>query len=146
MDNQEAIMRIKEHIRIHQICEPRAIKISEALDMAISALEAQTDGDCISRQAAIDELRKYCKEYRIYELYESGPAILRMYLIRAGDAMDTIENLPSAQPERKPGHWIQVGCNQECSECGATYADLYPDYDETNYCPNCGADMRGDQG
>lgn len=41
MNNQEAIMRIKEHNRIHQICEPRAIKISEALDMAITALEAQ---------------------------------------------------------------------------------------------------------
>ena len=41
MTNQEAIMRIKEHIRIHQICEPKAIKISEALDMAISALEKQ---------------------------------------------------------------------------------------------------------
>ena len=39
MTNQEAIMRIKEHIRIHQICEPKAIKISEALDLAISALE-----------------------------------------------------------------------------------------------------------
>ena len=41
MTNQEAIMRIKEHVRIHQICEPKAIKISEALDLAISALEAQ---------------------------------------------------------------------------------------------------------
>ena len=41
MTNQEAIMRIKEHIRIHQIWEPKAIKIPEALDMAISALEKQ---------------------------------------------------------------------------------------------------------
>lgn len=41
MTNQEAIMRIKENIRIHQIYGPKAIKISEALDMAISAQEKQ---------------------------------------------------------------------------------------------------------
>ena len=45
MTNQEAIMRIKEHVRIHQICEPRAIKISEALDTAIKALEATSPCD-----------------------------------------------------------------------------------------------------
>ena len=42
MDNQEAIIRIKEHNRVHSIKEyPFAIKITEALDMAVEALSKQ---------------------------------------------------------------------------------------------------------
>jgi hypothetical protein len=41
MTNQEAIKRIKEHIAIHKYRESHAIHIVEALEMAISALEAQ---------------------------------------------------------------------------------------------------------
>ena len=58
--------------------------------------------------------------------------------------------LPSAQPERKKGKWIPQDFNKhsgmestlvyyypKCSVCGksANY---------TNFCPNCGADLRGD--
>ncbi len=39
MTDREAINRIKEHIRIHQTKEPRAINIIEALNKAIRALE-----------------------------------------------------------------------------------------------------------
>lgn len=43
MDIKEAIKRIKDHNRIHAVKEyPFAIKITEALDMAIEALEKQT--------------------------------------------------------------------------------------------------------
>ena len=41
MTNQEAIERIKDHIDIHKIYEKNAVYISEALDVAISALQAQ---------------------------------------------------------------------------------------------------------
>ena len=54
MTREEAIARIKEHMLIHKMNEPRAIYISEALDMAIKALEQQPCEDTISRQAAID--------------------------------------------------------------------------------------------
>lgn len=39
MTNEEAIARIKDHKIVHKINEPRAIYISEALDLAIKALE-----------------------------------------------------------------------------------------------------------
>lgn len=39
MLREEAIARIKEHKIVHRMDEPRAIYISEALDMAIKALE-----------------------------------------------------------------------------------------------------------
>lgn len=42
MTNEEAIKRIVDHMTIHKMNEPRAIKISMALQMAIEALEKQT--------------------------------------------------------------------------------------------------------
>ena len=39
MTTEEAIVYIKIHKDIHKLYEPNAVKISEALDMAIEALE-----------------------------------------------------------------------------------------------------------
>ena len=44
MNREEAIARIREHKIIHKMNEPRAIYISEALDMGIKALENQKTG------------------------------------------------------------------------------------------------------
>ena len=41
MTNEEAIDRIREHMAIHKLNEPRAVKITEALNMAIEALKAE---------------------------------------------------------------------------------------------------------
>lgn len=51
---------------------------------------------------------------------------------------------PSAQPERKPGKWLD---DCECSSCHWINEDdeghvLLTYY---NFCPNCGSDMRGNQ-
>ena len=40
MTIREAVARIKDHIKVHHIKEDRAIKIVQALNMAIEALEA----------------------------------------------------------------------------------------------------------
>lgn len=45
MTNLEAIERIKEHKEIHFASEPNAIKITEALDMAMSALYKEYELD-----------------------------------------------------------------------------------------------------
>ena len=56
-----------------------------------------------------------------------------------------IVNAPTIEPERKKGKWIPhegskfVGfpyMHYECSECRVFEPT------ETNFCPNCGADMR----
>jgi len=47
------------------------------------------------------------------------------------------------EQEPKTGHWIESAGDDKCSVCGATYSDLYPDYQYTHYCPNCGAKMIG---
>lgn len=64
---------------------------------------------------------------------------------------EIVESLPSVQTERTPGRWIPQDNNKvngmtstavyyepKCSVCGhcANY---------TNFCPNCGADMRGER-
>ena len=86
--------------------------------------------DLISRQAAIDAM------FNFHECYG------RRY---AEIDLEEFDALPSAQPERKPGHWeIYIismfdgeGCR--CSECGFEGAPYW------DFCPNCGADMRGEQ-
>lgn len=55
-----------------------------------------------------------------------------------------VRALPSAQPERKTGRWISVFDEDEdkCSECQAAFFCASTRFD---FCPNCGADMRGKQ-
>lgn len=49
--------------------------------------------------------------------------------------------------ERPHGKWIQRGIYNECSECKSGYmlsiTEKCLDLDVFNYCPVCGADMRG---
>ena len=59
-----------------------------------------------------------------------------------------IEALPSAEPERKKGEWIidKYKAELTCSECKKTFTNFpvigwKPLW---NFCPNCGADMRGE--
>lgn len=60
---------------------------------------------------------------------------------------DLIENAPTIEPERKRGEWkhpYHYGLalpEHQCSVCGEwEFSDT-----ESNFCPNCGADMRGDK-
>lgn len=90
--------------------------------------------DLIDRQAAIDAVRSYYDEQ--YALCDS--------------IEELIEKLPSA--ERKKGHWVSTddGWDGEyfvCSECGCpwTLIEGSPEDNGMNFCPNCGADMRGEK-
>ena len=98
--------------------------------------------DLISRQAAIDLWEKY------------HPTI-------AVDAMQydaELRQLPSAQPERKKGEWIIEDDHRSnwyrvtCSECGEDVTSTVPMIGFFpnakvlwDFCPYCGADMRGDK-
>ena len=87
--------------------------------------------DPIDRQAAIDAIDRM-----------DIPEDMCVFEILSHIELE-IGTLPSAQPKR--GRWIEhnphkrgLGIIFECSECGYE-VDCY----ECNFCPQCGADMRG---
>lgn len=89
--------------------------------------------DTISRQAVLHLINEDWK----YEGLESDVA-----------------NLPPVKPIRPRGHWIHVkvgklfpGNDYKCSECGNVldFNGVNCGRGDANYCPNCGADMRGEQ-
>ena len=67
------------------------------------------------------------------------------------EVVKELKQLPPAQPERKKGKWIfkndtkQFFCDQ-CDEPSLTADDVYIySMDFSKFCPNCGADMRGEE-
>lgn len=67
----------------------------------------------------------------------------RLHVGEPGMARKMIKDAPSAQPERKTGKWIRVIDGFECSNCECLVEEeREPLYD---FCPSCGADMRGDE-
>lgn len=53
--------------------------------------------------------------------------------------------------EQKKSNWLNMGDFEQCSICGGTHLKEFQSYYgktkwiKTNYCPNCGADLRGEQ-
>ena len=49
-----------------------------------------------------------------------------------------------SQPQRMKGRWIRYPkiCKVECDQCGKRFRT---DFTPRNFCPSCGADMRGEQ-
>ena len=100
-----------------------------AYDMAIKALEQTSHNDLISRQAAIDAIM--CEPTDAH--YPSWYA-------------ERLERLPSAPPEHSA--WVNskdgYSGHVKCKACFKTY-DWDSEAQYFNFCPNCGADMRGEQ-
>ena len=97
------------------------------------------NNDLISRQAAIDVIEKHI---------DILDAIDENYLDGLKIAMSLLKVLPSAQPERKKGEWIykDIG-GWHCSECDeqAPFWCMASTQNLPSFCPNCGADMRGEE-
>ena len=63
-----------------------------------------------------------------------------------------MDKMPTIELKRDKGKWIEEddgwdGVFWRCSECNEPFylVDGTPVDNEYHYCPNCGADMRGDQ-
>lgn len=91
--------------------------------------------DLISRKEAIDALMREREKLLAFGM-DGAEHILTHH------AFNIISELPSARPERKTGRWILGKCNL----CGghAPFWPLATTYYQSDYCPNCGADMRED--
>ena len=98
---------------------------------------AELGTDCISRQSAIDAFNTNINELVVGG--EENAKTVENYLNRV---LDKIKCLPSAQPEPKRGKWIYQNGMVKCDQCLRAIRRI--DHDGLlNFCPNCGADMRG---
>ena len=89
--------------------------------------------DLIERQAGIDALE--AKKDK-----SANGDIGCFYNTIIQNNIDPLKGLPPAQPERKTGKWIlkpNIYGVAYCSEC-----DYELHTNNTNFCPNCGTDMR----
>ena len=81
-------------------------------------------------------------------------ALQREYMqFHDGKRIVLVDVAPTIEPERKKGKWIEGRDERfvKCSECGleSTKNDLMGialfGEKEPHFCPNCGADMRGEK-
>lgn len=100
--------------------------------------------DLISRELALKESHKIVIEGEVFDVVQ----------------VESLLGLPSAEPERKKGKWIDVKINSYssrtcCSECGSSAPFIYKSDDyysnhahgetaRTKFCPNCGAKMENE--
>ena len=110
--------------------------------------------DAISRQAAIDAIGE--KSDEIYKTKQKGATYPHDDFFQGmAYAEDVVKQLLPIQPKR--GRWIYcedttADCvdGYRCDQCGFfvpwDYQHKSIDYiKDYNFCPNCGADMRGEQ-
>ena len=105
--------------------------------------------DLISRQAAVDALWKALYEYEDEtekqflesEELDVGEWIGHRIFVQNMNDIDrqTILNLPSAQPDRIRGRWIEKPHVHGVAYCSLCDYELHTN--DTNFCPNCGAKM-----
>ena len=98
--------------------------------------------DLISRQAVISVLNNLARvNFTLLDGYQ-------YYIGALHDASDDIKKLPTIEP--KKGRWdvsdrkdVPYGLMCKCSNCGwEEHTNIMLGY---NFCPNCGADMRGSE-
>lgn len=66
-------------------------------------------------------------------------------------SVDTVDEQPTVQPQRKMGKWIDFNWNDgdicrwgiKCSECHTEYKHGGEMWHNPKFCPNCGAEMGG---
>ena len=129
--------------------------------------KAQHYEDCVDRQAVIDAFERFIHELGIEDepynygemalsiqnvppvtpkLVECEDCVSRQAVIRLAEQgqiqgyewqFKELNKLPPVQPKQKMGKWIE----HECSACGY---GVMP-WNDTLYCPNCGAKMGGQE-
>lgn len=143
LTREEAITRIKDHIEIHRYHERNAVKIFEALDMAIKALEQPEPCENAVSRTEVLRMINCINDHHAITPYKSVGEVTE-HLTRIA------RNLPPVTPKQHTGKWIPSDsqCGIRCSACGVPVDDFchsidYIDLDyEPNFCPNCGERMK----
>ena len=128
---------------VNRMADKELFGISEQLESSHFADPGKMVGDSVSRQAAIEALDKRFDKIPMEQTTE----ILKL--------RKDLRGLPSIQSEQKRGRWIygedEYGIDgYHCDKCGFfvpwDYTHKFINYiEDYNFCPSCGADMRGEQ-
>ena len=143
MTDKEAIRRIREHMIIHMLNEPQAIFITEALNLAITALEERSQGDLISRSALQKAIKSYADdqyaeneylgEYTIMTIIDNAPAV---------EARPQGEILVEHCFEFNSNPLYCRNCHRKCTWFKCSKCSCMIDT-EDKFCKNCGAELNG---
>ena len=102
-------------------------------------------GDSISRKETLKNIEKIRWSTQMMDDTHRADLIMRgIHLCE-----EAVMHQPSAQQGRKTGHWIEIEdeiITGKCSVCGWDAIFAETDVVGMPYCPNCGADMRGEEG
>ena len=129
--------------------------IIEAADAYVEHEKAQLSNEDATKDATSELIERQQAIDAIVQCTNRGDEdALREYVLKHNldndwtggilEALDAVEDLPTAQPEPKEGHWIEGGIYRDviechCSECGQLMTTAVTV--RMNFCPNCGAKM-----
>lgn len=89
------------------------------------------------------------REYLVEHIHACMENDRLMLTATKEEILQMVADVPSAEP--KHGEWIGGDVPSECSVCGEYWDYKYVEGQEIwytgelpNFCPNCGADMRGE--
>lgn len=85
----------------------------------------------IDADALMETINRHCYPVQ-HDMTSIEPGMTRIGILQA------IQEQPTIEPERKTGKWINSYKRQTCSVCKQR------GYRSWSFCPNCGADMRGE--
>jgi hypothetical protein len=109
--------------------------------------------DLIDRNDAVEAIefeKVYMTAYKgSSNGYVSEGNPFKQYNKGLDDAIKAVNSLTPAEPDRKKGEWIYDGIRGRFPACKCSICGHYENADwallqGANYCPYCGADMRGE--
>ena len=119
-------------------------------------LDLEPCEDAVSRQDVLDLVVGEISHETYEGIYELPSVTVRQNEITLESAIDYLHKIGWMQEhdrilsERQTGEWIELpkalDANEnpcKCSACGHILSFMHC-YPKSNFCPNCGADMRGD--
>ena len=103
--------------------------------------------DLISRQAAINTVFSMCCRWDTEDADDLKNMLMLAFQELPSAQSEVLacgEGELSAETERKKGKWIiDRHGNWACDQCGND--PYHCNMENMNFCPNCGADMRGEE-
>ena len=144
-----------EEIALHESCTdcplydkdrhrcPRFNKVIPETLRELQSAQPEPREDAVSRRRLLSDLKELTAAWGKYP-------VMAEQIKGVETAIGYVETIPSVTPERPKGKWIPQDMNNKSYGMVSTAVYYYPkcsvcgwSANNTNFCPNCGADMRG---